>query len=129
MNRIDQDDYERPEFTEQDYISSNKTLIKEKLKNFIQVEYKFIKDIPPKTWIKYISQNGMYRSGGILIKNEFPLYIVLKNPYKKISWSVNLKTNYIFMEDIKTKKEEKIEMENLYKLYQEGFIKILDNPE
>ena len=33
------------------------------------------------------------------------------------------------MEDIKTKKEEKLEMENLYKLYQEGFVKILDNPE
>ena len=129
MNRISQDNYERPEFTEQDYISSNKPLLKEKLKDYIQVEYKFIKDIPPKTWIKYINQHGMYRSGGILIKNEYPLYLVLKNPYKKVSWCVNLKNNYIFMEDIKTKKEEKLEMENLYKLYQEGFVKILDNPE
>ena len=39
MNRISQDNYERPEFTEQDYISSNKPLLKEKLKDYIQVEY------------------------------------------------------------------------------------------
>ena len=33
------------------------------------------------------------------------------------------------MEDIKTKKEEKTEMENLYKLYKEGFVKLLETPE
>lgn len=127
--RINEDNYQRPEFTEQDYISSNKVLFKDKLKNYIQVESKFLNEIPCNTWIRYITNEGLYRSGGILIKNEAPLYFILKNPYKKITWSVDLKNNYIFMEDIKNKKEEKLEMKNLYKLYQEGFIKILDTPE
>lgn len=127
--RINEDNYQRPKFTEQDYISSNKVLFKDKLKDYIQVEHNFLNEIPCNTWIRYITSEGLYRSGGILIKNEFPLYFILKNPYKKITWSVDLKKNYIFMEDIKNKKEEKLEMKNLYKLYKEGFIKILDTPE
>jgi hypothetical protein len=129
MNRLGNDNYERPKFTEQDYISSNRELFKEKLKDFIQVEPQFIEEIPCKTWIKYITSDGLYRSGGILIKNEYPNYLVLKNPYKKFTWCVDLTKNYIFMEDIKTKKEEKTEMENLYKLYKEGFVKLLETPE
>ena len=129
MSRINSNKYIRPKFTEQDYISSNKELFKKKMENFIQVDNIFINEIPCNTWIKYITNDGLYRSGGILIKNEYPLYLVLKNPYKKISWCVDLSKNYIFMEDIKKKKEEKIEKDNLYKLYQEGFVKILEEPD
>ena len=129
MNRLGNDDFIRPDVTTQDYISTNKILLKEKIKDFIQVESKFIEQIPCNTWIKYINNEGLYRAGGILIKNAYPEYLVLKNPYIKKSWCVNLKTNYIFMENIKAKKEEEIEKNNLYKLYQNGFIKILENPE
>ena len=63
MNRLGNDNYKRPEFTEQDYISSNREVFKEKLKNYIQVESQFIETIPCKTWIKYITNDGLYRAG------------------------------------------------------------------
>ena len=46
------------------------------------------------------------------------------SPYKKISWSVNLRKNTIFMEDVRKTKKEKIEKDNLYKLYQAGLVEI-----
>ena len=48
MNRLGNDNYKRPEFTEQDYISSRE-VFKEKLKNYIQVESQFIEILPCKT--------------------------------------------------------------------------------
>ena len=129
MRLNDDKQYQRPEFTEQDLISSDNQLIKEKLKDYIQVDPKFNKDIPCGTWIKYVTHNGLYRTGGVLVKNGSPDYLVLRNNYKKLSWSVDLKKNYIFIEDIKKKKESKMEKDNLYKLYQNGFIKILEEPE
>ena len=104
------------------------SLIK-KLQNCIEIHQDNYEDLERGVWIKYITSENKYRSGGILILNKYPEYLVLKNPYKKISWCVDLSKNYIFMEDIKKKKEEKIEKDNLYKLYQEGFVKILEEPD
>ena len=128
QKRLGEDGYKRPQYTEQDIISSNVGSIKEKLNNFIRVDSNFHKDIPCGIWIKYVTYQGLYRSGGILITNKSPDYLVLKNPSKNITWSVNLKKNYIYMENIKEKNELKVRKDNLYKLWEAGFIEILDSP-
>ena len=128
QKRIGEDQYTRPEYTEQDIISSDIDSIKEKLNNFVRVYPDFYKDIPCSTWIKYVTFEGLYRSGGILIANKSPKYLVLKNPIKKITWSVNLEKNYIYIENIKEKKELTLRKDNLYKLWEAGFIEILDTP-
>ena len=58
--------------------------------------------------IKYITNEGFFRYGGILINNKYPEYLVLLNPYKKITWCVDLSKNTIFMEDVKKVKKKKI---------------------
>ena len=83
QKRLGEDGYKRPQYTEQDIISSNVGSIKEKLNNFIRVDSNFHKDIPCGIWIKYVTYQGLYRSGGILITNKSPDYLVLKNPSKK----------------------------------------------
>ena len=37
-------------------------------------------DLDIGTWIKYVSHEGKYRTGGVLINNKAPEYLVLKNP-------------------------------------------------
>jgi len=81
QKRIGEDQYTRPEYTEQDIISSDIDSIKEKLNNFVRVYPDFYKDIPCSTWIKYVTFEGLYRAGGILIANKSPKYLVLKNQY------------------------------------------------
>lgn len=122
--KIDQDDYVRPDITKQDIISSDKEQIKKKLEDWILVPNDYTYRVDCGVWIKYINKNGYFRNGGVLIKNSSPDYFVLKNPIKKISWSVNLKENHIFVEDIE-KKEKKDKMKNLlYDLWKNGDIEI-----
>ena len=86
-------------------------------------------DIEIGCWVRYITHEGKYRSGGILIKNNSPIYFVLKNPYSNITWSINLSKNIIFLKNMREFKKQNIEKNNLYKLYQAGLVKILDKPE
>ncbi len=124
------ENYNRPEFTLQDYISNDRKSLEEKLENFIQVHPENYKDIEPGIWIKYISNEGKYRCGGILVHNSAPDFFKLKNPYKKgLSWSVNLSKNIIFMKDIGEEREKMIEKNNLYRLYLAGYVKILEEPD
>ena len=95
----------------------------------MQIHEDNYKDIDIGIWIRYISDEGKYRSGGILVHNKAPDYFVLKNPNNEITWSVNLTKNIIFMKDIGAKREEMIEKNNLYRLYLEGYVKILDKPD
>ena len=53
-------------------------------------------------------------------------FIVLLNGYKKVTWSVNLRKNNIFMEDLRVKQKIKKEKDNLYKLYQAGLLRVKD---
>ena len=46
--------------------------------------------------IKYITTEGKYRSGGVLISNKAPEYFILKNPRNEITWSVKLDNCSIF---------------------------------
>ena len=119
--------YKRPKVTKQDIISNNIEIFSEKLKNFIEIHPENYCDIETGIWIKYISkEEGKYRSGGALKLNNAPEYFVLINPYTKLSWSVNLDKNIILMKDIGEMRNKMIEKNNLYKLYQEGLVQILD---
>ena len=125
------DGYVRPSETTQERISSNIDLMYKKLKSYIPVPIENYKDIPTGINIKYISEQGKYREGGTLVVNSAPDYFVLVNGF--VSWSVNLKTNRIFMEDynnrtegenqvIKDHKEKNMIKDKLYKLYLQGLI-------
>ena len=121
--------YERGEVTNQDLISQDVNEIKIRLQGFVQIHEDNYKDIDIGIWVRYISDEGKYRTGGILVHNKAPEYFVLKNPNNEITWSVNLKKNIIFMKDIGAKRDQMIEKNNLYRLYLEGYVKILDEPD
>ena len=121
--------YVKPSSTLQDKINSNVDEIKSRLNDCVQIHPDNFKDIDIGIWIKYITSDGKYRSGGILICNKAPEYFVLKNPRNEITWSVNLNSCSIFMKDIGAKRDEMIEKNNLYRLYQAGYIKINDEPD
>lgn len=121
--------YVKPQITQQDRINSNIDEIKSRLNDCIQIHPDNFKDIDLGIWIKYITGEGKYRSGGVLISNQAPEYFVLKNPRNEITWSVNLDNCSIFMKDIGAKRDEMIEKNNLYRLYQAGYVKITDEPD
>jgi len=123
--------YVKESFTIQDQISNDIDEMKLRLKGFIQIHEENYKDIDIGIWIRYISDKGKYRTGGILVHNKAPEYFILKNPNNDITWSVNLKNNknVIFMKDIGAKREQMIEKNNLYRLYEAGYVKILDEPD
>ncbi len=121
--------YERDDVTNQDLISQDINEIKTRLQGFVQIHEENYKDIDIGIWVRYISDEGKYRTGGILVHNKAPDYFILKNPNNEITWSVNLKKNIIFMKDIGAKRDQMIEKNNLYRLYLEGYVKILDEPD
>ena len=124
FKRIDEDLYVKPPETRQDIMNENKELVIKDLQGYVKVDYDDCDELIMGSKIKYITDEGNYRVGGILTKNGFPDYIVLLSPYKKITWSVDLRKNTIFMEDVRKTKKEKIEKDNLYKLYKAGMIEI-----
>ena len=122
--KIDEDNYIRPEKTKQDIISADQEHIRKKLEDWILVPEDYTYRLDCGIWIKYLSKQGLFRNGGILIKNSSPEYLVLKNPIKSISWSVNLKENHIFIEDEDKKEKKKKMKELLYNLWENGEITI-----
>ena len=75
---------------------TEKTLM-EKLNGYIQIHPDNYEDIDTDLWIKYVTDEGKLKGGGLLVCNRAPLYFVLKSPYTKRSWCVNLEKNSIFM--------------------------------
>ena len=123
------EEYERPQITEQDIVSQDLDEMKRLLNGYIKIESDYFSYIPCGTKVRYINSNGEFRYGGVLVKNAAPDYFVLRNIVKKMNWSVNLTKNYIYIEDIKKKNKEKLEKDNLYKLYKAGMVKVLEEPE
>jgi hypothetical protein len=123
-------------------IQDNMTIddIKDKLKGFIPLksmdQKKVLKKMPIfRTYVRYInSKTKQFRTGGMLTKVEYPDYIVLANTSMKLSWSVQLKDNIIFIRDPRiekeerpkpktAKEEEKIIKEKLFSMYKNGDLK------
>ena len=129
MKLSDKRKYVRPLVTKQDMISSDIYTLQKKLKNFVQIHEENLGDIDCGIWIKYISNENKYRSGGVLKVNGAPRYFILNNPFNNFTWSVTLSKNSIFMRDINQDRHKMIEKNNLYKLYLAGFVKILDEPQ
>jgi hypothetical protein len=97
-----------------------------------------------RTWVKYINKDTMqFRTGGLLMKVEYPEYIMLANTSQKLAWSVRLEDNIFFIRDpreliekakretyekqtIKEQKEKETKIkERLYELYEKGQLKII----
>jgi hypothetical protein len=103
--------------------------IREKLQGYVALrtmeQKKYLETLPIyKTWIRYHNvKTNQFRSGGLLIKVNYPDYIVLQNTAKKVTWSVQLNENIIYIRDPKIgeeeKKEEKLK-DKLFDLYKRG---------
>ena len=129
FHRIDEDQYQKETNSIQDQINEDKDKVIAALENYVRIPYEYCEHLVLGARIKYISNEGLFRTGGILIKNGYPDYIVLLNGYKKLTWSVNLRKNNIFMEDLRVKEKIKKEKDNLYKLYEAGLLKVKKNDE
>ena len=127
--RLGDDNYDKIDTTYQDTVSNDIEKIKHYLTGYFLVPPKYYGKILCGARIRYISHAGDFKFGGVLVKNAAPDYLVLKNIRRNFSWSVNLHKNHIYMDDIKERNKENIEKQNLYKLYKNGLVKILDKPE
>lgn len=79
--------------------------ILKKLVNYIPLktmnEKEILQQLPIfKTWIRYYNvKTKQFRTGGLLMKVSYPDYITLVNTTNKLSWSVQLKDNIIYIPD------------------------------
>tara|TARA_B110000285_G_C14889645_1_gene497903 strand:+ start:215 stop:631 length:417 start_codon:yes stop_codon:yes gene_type:complete len=127
MKLKDISDYVRPKETVQDKISNNPEELTKKMEGYIQIYPENYKDIECGIWIKYLTEDNKYRSGGILKINKAPEYFVIKNSFNNVSWTVSLEKNKIFIKGTSNKLEKMVIKNNLYKLYTAGLITISDN--
>lgn len=125
---MNNNDYIRPKYTKNDIISNDPELLHKHLTNYVEVHPDNYIDIDRGIWIRYITKEGKYRSGGILKINKAPKYFILKNPFCNFSWSINLDNNIIFIKNINKEKDIMIQKNNLFRLYEAGLVKILDDP-
>jgi hypothetical protein len=116
--------------SKQDNMSED--VIRQRLQGFVPLttirDKKILTTLPLfKTWIRYINTNtGQFRVGGLLMKVEYPDYIMLVNNDKNLTWSVQLKDNMIFIRDPSRKEQVKKEQSvknKLYQMYKNGELK------
>lgn len=68
-----------------------------------------------KTYVRYYDNiKKEFRLGGALIKVEYPKYIMLMNLTSKVTWSVQLQNNTIFIPDKKILKKVEVPIEQTY---------------
>jgi|TARA_B110001469_G_C9510644_1_gene254544 hypothetical protein len=65
---------------------------------------------------------------GILIKFIAPSIFVLKNTRYMYIWSIDIEESEIYIKDTSIIKKENRIKDELFKLYNKGYIKILDEP-
>jgi hypothetical protein len=109
-------------------------IIKDKLKKYIKVEERHIDIIPVGVYIRFINkETGELKGGGIVAKNydreheyyNYILILVANKYYFKV-----IKTRHVyFIRDDDDKKIEQAEKDNLYKLYKQGLVKIVEDNE
>ena len=118
------DNYIKTNKSKQDLVNEDNEKIIQLLNNYINVPKEFCNNLILGSKIKYITNDGYFRYGGILINNKYPDYIVLLNPYKKLTWCVSLDNNNIFMEDVQKKTEENNIKNTLFNLYQNNLLTV-----
>lgn len=128
-------DYKKPtRGTKQDNLTKDE--IKKKLVGYIPLrtmkEKKILEEMQLfKTWVRYINNDTkQFRTGGLLMKVDYPNYIMLVNTQKNLSWSVQLNDNILFIRDPsdtenynKEKENVKATKDKLYELYKRGELK------
>lgn len=87
-----------------------------------------------KTWVKYHGPDNKLKIGGVMIKQEYPKYIMLMNLKSKITWSVQLENNTIYIPENMLSKDsseiDKAKMKNintknkLMSLYKSGRLQL-----
>lgn len=110
--------------------------VKKKLIGYIPLrtmkEKKVLEELPLfKTWVRYINnETKQFRTGGLLMKVEYPNYIMLVNTQKNLSWSVQLDKNILFIRDPSDADRYRQEKDNvqstkdkLYEMYKRGELK------
>ena len=106
------DKYKKPAITATDLLSPEE--INDRLQNFYRVKPDDIDSLPINTKIQYFQVSSddkyKYRTGGTLIVNKAPVYLILSNGRK--NWSVQLNSHIIFagrdIEKVKDEYEKKI---------------------
>lgn len=104
----------------------NKNEILEKLRDCTSLntieEMDILKTLPiMRTWIRYINKTTkLFRSGGLLLKLQYPDYIVLANPFTKVMWSIKLEDNILFIKDKEEAAKTNKIKDKLFRLYMEG---------
>lgn len=125
-------EYKKPKSgSKQDNMTTDE--IKQKLNGFIPLktlaEKKLLTALPLfKTWVRYINKDTrQFRTGGLLMKVEYPDYIMLINTNKNLTWSVQLKDNVIFVRNprhvqelVEKKEKDNAIKEKLYSMYKKG---------
>jgi hypothetical protein len=72
--------------------------IKYKLRNYKQVRGEELEKIIWPYFVKYLNKyDKRLRWGGIMIKNVYPHYFILKNINRDFIWYVNLEDNFFFI--------------------------------
>jgi len=85
-------------------------------------------EIKPFFNVRYIHKETQTYSDGILIKYIQPDIFILKNNTYYI-WNICLDDYDIYLKNIAKIRKENKQKNNLWHLFQEGLIKILDSPE
>jgi hypothetical protein len=82
-----------------------------------------IKSISPGDSIRYFVNNE-FRYGGVVKINKYPNYLVLLNPGKNISWSLQLNnpTLIIYIKKLDKINKERKEKDKIYDLYKRGLL-------
>lgn len=112
--------------------------IKDKLKNFIKVEERHIDIIPPGVYVRFINkETGELKAGGLVSKNynkdhklyNYLLLLVTPSAKKKFYVKVTKSLHVFFIRDDEDKKIIQAEKDNLYLLYKQGLVKIVEDDE
>lgn len=124
--------YKKPrEGTKQENMTRDDVI--KQLDNYIPLktlkDKRYLEQLPLfKCWIKYYNvKTRQFRLGGLLIKVCYPDYIMLLNPTHKLTWSVQLNDNIIYMPDPRVidlsrteKDKERFIKNKLFDMYKRG---------
>ena len=134
MTKLDKNYIKPQEGSIQDNMTTTEMIesVKGYRKLYTIAEKEILKNMPLfKTRVKYYDTiKKKFRTGGVLVKVEYPKYIMLMNIVTKAGWSVQLEHNMIFVPEEMIDKEikqtelnkEKNVKDKLYKLYKGGDI-------
>ena len=101
--------------------TSDKDLIKEKLKGYSLVKPHQLCELKPGDRVRYMINNEL-RGGGAIKINKWPDYIVLINVITKVTWCMQLKepTLKVWCKPLEKVNKERIEASKVYDLYKAG---------